>query len=267
MAVTLAELHALLTPATPEEATVRVLGVPFVTPDPQVAAFVAQLAQSEDLVEDWSDLLAKMVVGINDLRSPQADARLLALFSHYLVTVRATAETGELLPPTMMTWLGKGPSRIPAENTTWFLLETEHVGSEAARDMINVIGGETTFMGHFFTAKADDEVLEQTGIFLAMLCHLRQKWPVYYEWMGMGNRLYQIKHLFLYGSNELALTKHKGDKKVIAEDFIDVYVLLSKTMYQTTFFLRLRDYATALKKSKGVITPDVQAIRDDLMAD
>jgi hypothetical protein len=267
MASSLSELNALLTPSVGSPQAIKVLGAAYHTDVPGLQAFADTLAASEEFAEDWNDLKASLDSKLPGPTSALADARLLMLFSHYLVTVRATAESGELLPQPMMTWIGKGAGRIPAENTVWFLLETEGIGSEAARDVINVVGGETTFLGYFFGKTLDAELLEQGGVYLAMLLHLRHKWPDYYAWMPMNARMNNMRALFLMGSDELEVTGRSGKHETVHKDLIDVYDILSKTMYQVSFFVLLQSYVAELRSSKGVLSPAAQKIRSKLLED
>lgn len=267
MASTLKVLSSIMPAAGKSQGEVMVLGLPYLVTDPLLGEFVNALKDSDDFQEDWPLLKLALRKGLVDARGPLADARLLALFSHYLVAVRSSVQEGEPLPTWMFTWLGKGANRIPAENSVWFLLETEEIGSEAARDVINVLGGETTFLGHFFDDKSDEEVVEQAGIYLAMLLHLRQKWPDYYQWMQMEGRMHNMRELFLMGSEELQVSIKSSGKEIVILPIIEVYRMLSITMYQTKFFLLLREYAAELRLHKGFLSDKAIAIRSAMLAD
>jgi hypothetical protein len=265
MAVTRAILDAILNPSP--SGKLLVLGKPYEALDPGLVSFVAEVGKGDDFEEDWPSLKAALVHGLADLRAPLADARLLVLFSHYLVAVRTTATTGEWLPPGMMSWIGKSSQRLPVENIVWFLLETQHVGSEAVRDVINVFDGANTFMEHYMVKKDEMEILEQAGIYLSILLHLRLKWPDYYTWMQLEERTYQMKSLLLLGNEEVQVVRRKAARDFVSKPVVDVYLLLSKTMYQTSFYILLRTYVQLLQANKGAMTLEIFGFREKLLAD
>jgi hypothetical protein len=262
----LSSLEAVLKASPEAQGNLRILGQSFQSNEPKLLDFVLQLKQSEEFADDWPELLKAMKQGIEDPLGPMADARMMALFSHYLVTVRKIAESGELLPRNMMTWVGKGEDRFPAESTIWFLLETEGFGSEAVRDVVNVLGGETTFLTYFFSDASNEVLLEQAGYYLTMLLHLREKWSAYYDWMLMDPRMQQMRILFLEGSEALPILEKRGPKVIMPQVMLDVYDILSRTMYQFEFYLLLREYVAALKATKCLVTPQVNAIREKMFA-
>lgn len=267
MVTPIAQLRSILAPSSDIGAPLRVLGAPYESTDPAVLAFAQALQASDEFAEDWPSLLTALQGDLPDQRGPLADAKLLLLFSHYLVTVRATAASDELLPATMMTWLGKGESRIPAENTVWFLRETAQVGSEAARDAIQVIGGETTFLSYFLSEESDAIVLEQAGTYLAMLLDLRQKWPDHYAWLPMHGRMHNIRELLLLGSDELPVVKTRGKLTIVPKDIAEVYHALTQTMHKSSFFTLLASYVAELSAHKGELTATASKIRTAMLND
>jgi hypothetical protein len=131
--------------------------------------------------------------------------------------------------------------------------------------VINVLGGEVTFTDHLLSNEPPEELLEHTGIFLAMLFHLREKWPAYFEWMPMQQRLVKMVDLFLYGDESLPIANIKRRTPYISMELLEVYDILSKTMYQVKFFVLLKQYAKQLLHDEGKLGSKAEKIREELV--
>lgn len=267
MASTFPELESVLTAISgkPTTANLRVFGQPYTVHAPEVEALAKKLHASKDFAADWPELLAEVKNGLKKNDSTLADAKLIVLYSFYAVAARKTGDSGDHFPAEMMTWLGDEENEMPAENPTWFLIETEEIGSEAARDLVNVLGLELTFLQAFLGEASTSEALEQAGIFLARLLHHESKWPAYFSWMQLKPRTKSLMELFLLGGPDMAVIRGKGKAARMSNELIGVYDVLSKSMYQLPFFVKLKSYAEALKESQGFISPDVLRIQKELL--
>ena len=268
MASQFSELEAVLTAieGKPTTANLRVFGHPYSVQASEVEALGKKIHATKDFAAEWKGLLAELKAGLKKPDSAIADAKLVVLYSYYVVAARKTAESGNFFPDEMMTWLGDEENEMPAENPTWFLIGTEDVGSEAARDLVNVLGLELVFLQSFLGEATNPEALEQAGIFLARLLHHESKWPDYFKWMQLKARTKSVLELFLLGGPDMPIIRGKGKSARISDELVGVYDILSKSMYQLPFFVRLKDYSTALKKHKGSLTPEVLAIQKELLA-
>lgn len=266
MAISLALLENILSvsPQSNLHNSVKILGSDYLLHDQNLASFAELLHSSQNFNASWPNWMAQMKLDLEGKQSPILDAKFLLLFSHYYAAARALS-SAKSLPMGWVSWLGKGEDRISVENTVWFLLETEDFGSEAVRDIVNVIGGETTFQSFLFPTNSAETVLEQAGIYLAMLFHLRQKWPAYYRWMPMKPRMLEMRKLFLFGDANLALSSGGKPFEYINYELVDVYRMLSKTMYKMPFFVLLEEYVKRLKATKGELSKEAREIRDKMM--
>lgn len=267
MAATFSELTGVLTAieGKPTTANLRVFGQPYLVHAPEVEALGKLLHASKNFAEDWSSLLSAVKEGLTANDSAIADAKLIVLYSFYVVAARKTGETGDYFPAEMMTWLGDEESEMPAENPTWFLIATEGIGSEAARDLINVLGLELVFLQSFIGESSNAEALEQAGIFLARLLHHASKWPDYFAWMQLKPRTQSLMELFLLGGPDMPIIRGKGKSARISDELLGVYEMLSKSMYQVPFFIQLKDYVDALQRNKGHMAPEVMKIQKGML--
>lgn len=267
MASNFSELSAVLSAISgkPTTVNIRVFGNPYLVHHQEVEAFAKRLAEIKDFPGEWKQIRKELAANLKANDDSLADAKLVVLYSAYIVAARKTGETGDYFPDEMMAWLGEEPEEMPTENPTWFLIETEEIGSEAVRDLVNVLGLELTFLQALIGESTDAEALEQAGIFLARLLHHESKWPDYFKWMQLKARTQNVMELFLLGGPDLPIVKGKGKNARISDEFVGIYDVLSKSMYQVPFFVKLKSYAQALKKSKGVLSPEVQAIQKQLL--
>lgn len=265
MASTIEELVSILSASEKPEANVRLLGENYAAHSPQLLEFARRIHQSTSLLDDWREIKRELKEGSGNLMGAQADARLMLLYSSYSDFARSFAGIDSDLPFGKVAWIGKGARRIPVENSVWFLLETDGIGSEGVRDVLNVLGGEITFQDHLLSHVSDAELLEQAGIFLAMLFHLRLKWPAYFQWMPMQQRLRRMVDLFLFGDESLPITYLKRRTPYVPMELVEVYDILSKTMYQVDFFVKLKTYARQLLDDDGKLGVDAEKIRKELL--
>ncbi len=262
------ELRAMLSDSPVESGSVILLGARYQINLPALASFSDKLGAPTDFGLQWPELKHQLSLGLLSMTGVEADARMILLYSHYLAAVQSWELKNDHLPKNMVAWTGKGDSRRPVCDTVWFFLETEGIGSEAVRDVINVLGAEANFLHSKGERQSPADVLEQAGIYLAMLLHLRHKWPAYFEWMPMKGRLRQMTDLFLLGNEDLPIIrKNPGAKsEFIDDELVEMYYILSRTMYQLDFFLLLRDYADGLKENKGKMNLKTTRIREQLLA-
>ncbi len=267
MAPSYLELKAILSPPASGKGNLKLLGMPYQGHDPLLIQFAASLAEADDFEESWPAFLAALAVDASDQAAALADAKLLLLYSHYLVTVRATAESGEYLSAAMMQWIGEGDERIPVENAQWFLAATQGHGSAGAHAAIQVISEEATFLRHFFTEQNDAAVIQAAGIYLGQLLDLRAQWPAHYQWLPMDGRMRNIRELFLLGSEELPLTTRAGKSEVVFREIVEVYDALQALVPPLPFWTMLQEYIEELRANKGHLTAAAQSLRVAMLAD
>jgi hypothetical protein len=243
----------------------RIFGTEYAVIHPVLQDWARELAALPGIGSNWKTVWASFLQGPGKEQGAVADGGLFMLYSAYSVSVRAAMNTGNYPPEEMMLMVG-GRKKFPAENSIWFLLETAGHWSEAAGDIINALGAELTFLNYFLGNYDAPAVIEQAGVLLAILVHQKHKWPAYFEWMPMQNRLENVREAFLLGGPDLEITHMRGKNEELAPGILQVYTELGKFMYQFDFFLRLRDYAATLEKSGGRLDGSAKRIRDQLLA-